>query len=42
LATDSVEREKLVRDLGKVLVKMNVIQFGTFKLTSGKLKLLLY
>ena len=37
MAVDSVEREKLVRDLGKVLVKMNVIQFGTFKLTSGKL-----
>lgn len=37
LATDSVERAKLVRDLGKVLVKMNIIQFGTFKLTSGKL-----
>ncbi len=37
LAADSVEREKLVRDLGKILVKMNVIQFGTFKLTSGKL-----
>jgi orotate phosphoribosyltransferase len=37
LAVGSVEREKLVRDLGKILVKMNVIQFGTFKLTSGKL-----
>jgi len=37
LAVDPVEREKLVRDLGKVLVKMNIIQFGTFKLTSGKL-----
>ena len=34
---DSFEREKLVRDLGKVLVKMNILKFGTFKLTSGKL-----
>jgi orotate phosphoribosyltransferase len=37
LAAASAERERLVRELGKVLVKMNVIQFGTFKLTSGKL-----
>jgi len=31
------ERLKLVRDLGRVLVKMNALQFGTFTLTSGKL-----
>jgi orotate phosphoribosyltransferase len=37
LAEDSLERAKLVRDLGKILVKMNIIQFGTFRLTSGKL-----
>ncbi|MEM4200329.1 MAG: orotate phosphoribosyltransferase [Nitrososphaerales archaeon] len=37
MAKDTAERIKLVRDLSKVLVKMDAIQFGTFKLTSGKL-----
>ncbi len=31
------ERIRLVRNMGKVLIKMNAIQFGTFRLTSGKL-----
>lgn len=37
MTEDQAERTKLIRDLGKVLVKMDAIQFGTFKLTSGKL-----
>ncbi len=31
------ERMMLVRDLGRILVKMSAIQFGTFTLSSGKL-----
>lgn len=37
LAEDLAERTRLVRDLSKVLLKMDAIQFGAFKLTSGRL-----